>query len=348
MKRIAVVIFLFSCVLYVFPGKLSVLPELRRPHSLVIAGGELYVVDGVEVYIYSLSDYQLLRKFGKKGEGPGEFLPSREIPIQLQFFKDFLVLNSTTKIAYFTKQGKLVKEKNIPFTFTQILPFGNNYGVVKFTATQNHAQTYSVILYDANFREIKKLYSSTRPRPSQAERGIKIPKLIYIGSTGNKLFVVDQKDDSYIRVFDLSGKPLKPIKTNLPRLKVDESIKKEFLEWFQTSKFYKIFGVRVEELKRVLHFPEYLPAIRIFRLKGGIFYIQTYKTKDNNQSEFIFLDINGNQLNRIYLPSGEMRKVQIGTHMPYSFVRGRYYYLVENVDSEEWELHMKEVPLKKN
>jgi len=305
-------------------------------------------VDGVEVYVYSLGDYRLLRKFGKKGEGPGEFLPGGEIPIQLQFFKDFLVLNSTRKIAYFTRQGKLVKEKNIPFTFTQILPFGSNYGVVKFTATQNHSQMYSVILYDANFREIKKLYSSTRPRPSRAERGIKIPKLIYIDSTGNELFVVDQKDDSYIRVFDLSGKPLKPIKTNLPRLKVDESIKNEFLEWFQTSKFYKVYGVRGEELKRVLHFPEFLPAIRIFRLKGGIFYIQTYKTKDNNQSEFIFLNINGNQLNRIYLPSGEMRKVQIGPHMLYSFVRGRYYYLVENVDREEWELHMEEVPLEKN
>lgn len=347
MKRIAVFIFLFSCVLYAFPRKLSVLPELRRPHSLVIAGGELYVVDGVEVYVYSLSDHQLLRKFGKKGEGPGEFLPGREIPIQVQFFKDLLVLNSTTKIAYFSRHGKLVKEKNIPFMFTQILPFGNNYGVVKFTAAQNHSQMYSVILYDANFREIKKLYSSTRPRPSRAERGIKIPELIYIGSTGNRLFVVDQKDDSYIRVFDLSGKPLKPIKSNLPRLKVDESIKKEFLEWFQTSKFYKVYGVRVEELKRVLHFPEYLPAIRIFQLKGGIFYIQTYKTKDNNQSEFIFLDIYGNQLNRVYLPSGEMRKVQIGSHMPYSFIRGRYYYLVENVDREEWELHMKEVPLGK-
>jgi hypothetical protein len=35
---------------------------------------QLYITDGASVFIYSLKDYQLQKKFGKRGEAPGEFL----------------------------------------------------------------------------------------------------------------------------------------------------------------------------------------------------------------------------------------------------------------------------------
>jgi hypothetical protein len=54
--------------------KLAALKEVVNATAIEIDGDELFVLDEVVVYVYSMKDFKLLRKFGREGNGPGEFV----------------------------------------------------------------------------------------------------------------------------------------------------------------------------------------------------------------------------------------------------------------------------------
>ncbi|MCP5105464.1 MAG: hypothetical protein GY950_18905, partial [bacterium] len=55
--------------------KVIPLPELMKPeHPLYFDKTQMYVIEGTSIYIYSLTDFKLVKKFGKQGEGPKEFI----------------------------------------------------------------------------------------------------------------------------------------------------------------------------------------------------------------------------------------------------------------------------------
>ena len=56
------------------PQKIIPLPDLIQPHTMVVDKDQLFIRDsGSSIFIYSLSNFSLIKKFGKQGQGPGEF-----------------------------------------------------------------------------------------------------------------------------------------------------------------------------------------------------------------------------------------------------------------------------------
>jgi hypothetical protein len=53
--------------------KIAQLVELSRPQLMEVENDKLFVTEGVNIYIYSLKNFSLIKKFGKDGEGPREF-----------------------------------------------------------------------------------------------------------------------------------------------------------------------------------------------------------------------------------------------------------------------------------
>ncbi len=90
----------------------------------------------------------------------------------------------------------------------------------------------------------------------------------------------------------------------------------------------------------MIYFPEYLPVIRNILVIDKEIYVQTYKTKER-LSEFFILDLNGSVLKTVFLPAAKWeRKLRPTPAVTYAFKDNKYYYLEENMDKEEWELHM--------
>jgi hypothetical protein len=337
MKKIVFLILLVLLIFssYGFSEKLSVLAELTNPAMIEIDGDKLYVLDDVEVYVYSLKDYSFLRKFGQKGEGPGELLPPPDLPITMQVRKEYVLLNSLNKMIYFSKTGKMIKEKRIPFIVFQIVPFGKNYAVTKFTRTNEGGSQISILIYNDEFKELKKLYQTTL----LVDRGKgKIPfpiVSVYIQCLDNQLFVVDQQKDYEIQRFDLEGNRLTPIKKEYQKIKVTEAYKKESLEWIKLQPAYK---TAPDIIKKMMYFLEYLPVIKNILVKNNKIYLQTYKTK-KSLSEFFILDSSGTVLKTVFLPGAKQESISPTPSVTYAFKDNKYYYLEENMDEEEWELH---------
>ena len=114
--------------------KIVPLPQLQKPNALAVDDNQLYIADGTSIYIYSLKDFSLKKKFGRDGEGPKEF--KRKIYV-IDIQHDYIVVNSLGKISYFAKDGKFIKEMRTPPQHIRFRPLGEKFtGVGTFVEDQ--------------------------------------------------------------------------------------------------------------------------------------------------------------------------------------------------------------------
>jgi hypothetical protein len=340
-KRI-LILFVLSVVLvsYVFPKKLAVLPQLIKPGVIAIDGEAIYVLDGVEVYVYSPKDYQLVNKFGKRGSGPGELIPNDEIPLHMKLVNGNIFLNSQTKMIYYSKRGNLIKEKTLPFMCMQIVPLGDGFAVSKVAAEKNGEITFNVVLCDARCKPVKILTALEKNDASRRGKIVIPPPYIYLHCTNDMLFVTGgNKKDFHIEIFDKKGNPLPPIQQAYQRLRLSDSFKNELLDWFKTDNRFK--NIPLEVFRR-LHYQPYLPAVRDVVVTPNRVYVQTYKQKSHD-SEFFVFTLKGKPLKRVFLPTATRYKVKLNADTVFTFYNNAYYYLLEGSDSDHWELHMEEI-----
>jgi hypothetical protein len=338
LKKAAVIssLILSLCLSPGFSKKLAVLPQLTAPIMIEIDGDKLYVLEDAEVYVYSLKDFRLLRKFGKRGEGPGQLIPDTEVPLAMNIVNGTVYLNSQIKMVKYSREGKFLAEQRIPFSF-QTIPFDNNYVSIKIAAMHN-VQSFMVALLDPGFNKPEHLYSRERISPSQRGRLSLPPEIIIIRSSGDKLFLFDQQSKGFvINRFDRKGKQLKPIKMDYQRIKTGESFEKDAITWFKAQ---PSFHMAAEELRGMIYFPDYLPVIRNFLAGKQRLYIQTYKTV-NHLSEFFILDFEGRLIKQTYLPGFANSPLQFNSSNMFVFIKNKYYYLEEH--DLGWEINMEEL-----
>jgi hypothetical protein len=344
--RIFLLLLLLLSVSPGFAVKLAVLPELNRPSFIEIRDDEAYVLDDTVVKVYSMKDCHLIRQFGKRGNGPGELMPNDEIPLEMQLVNGQVFLNSQTKFIHYSYAGEVLKEKATHFVWMQIIPLGKDYCISRRDYTRSKEIFFHIMLYDRDLNPLKTIYTS-KPTSTIRSRGKAIipSNFTYmkLAPSGKRLYVFSgRQEDFQVLVFDLQGKPLKPIKMDYQRPKWTDSFKKEVIDWFKTLPW----GNRLSEdlIKQYVEFPAYLPAIRNILAEENRLYVQTYKKKAND-SEFFVFDENARLVKKVFLPDESHYKVKMNPVITFTIKDNRYYYLVENPDNADWELHMMPIEL---
>ena len=92
-----------------------VLKELTYPYNLQISENEIFISEEAQIYIYSLNDFRLIRKIGRKGEGPGEFITHKVKPIQFDIHPECIYVESQVKVSIFDRKGQYKKAIKLPF-----------------------------------------------------------------------------------------------------------------------------------------------------------------------------------------------------------------------------------------
>lgn len=325
--------------------KRAELNDLARPEMMTTDGGKLFIVDGYEVYVYSMKDHKLLGKFGNKGSGPGEFAPSFANRIQIQLHNGNILLNSTRKMAWFTHKGELVREKRLTFLAIQVVPVDDNFAVTRFMPGQNGVNMLTVQLLNDKMETLKTLYQ--RDDISHQRSGkLDCPnEQIFVRCAADKLYIMDQRDTTFhIRVFDKKGNPLTPIKKDYPPLKMPDSYKQEVMDWVESRKSMlrqhatNNMGMSIEQLKKMVYYHPIVPAARYFHADDKMLIVETF-IKKNKLSQFIVLDTNGKVLKKVFLTDAEPGKVKMFPKAGYTFYKNRHLYLWEDLETETWELH---------
>jgi hypothetical protein len=308
------------------------LPDVLRPQWIDVDDNNLYVTEGINVYIYSLKDFKLKKKFGKKGEGPQEFL---EIPgeplIPYARTKDLMIF-SVGKVSFFSKEGVYKREMKTGGPKLRILPFGDGYvglGFVNYKGLLHR----TIHLYDSKLTKTKEL--ARMELEVQKTGPIKILDNSFFYDVYDNMVFVAGKKEFVIDVFDGEGKPLHSITHDFKNPEFTKVHKQQFLHYYSINPRTKN---EFQMLKHRLEFPGHFPAVAFMWATGGKLYVMTWKEKTVGSREYAFLvfDVKGKFLKEVYRPVG----FEGLSPDNITIYNGKLYQLIENTDEDQYELHI--------
>lgn len=320
--------------------KQAALPELKVPINMAVDQDHVVILDGVTIYVYSRKDFRLLQSFGKRGQGPGELVPDDELPLQMQLIDGEVWVHSQNKMIRFSMAGEVKEEKTLRFLSSQWERFGEGYAMVRIYVTPNHELSLRVGLFNNRLEEVKAL--SVYQQDADFPRGkiVVPPPYIYLCSSRERLYVMSgNRREFKIDVFDRQGSRLKPVEMSYENLTLTDELKGEWQEWFKKDPRFRSVPPGLWER---FYFPGKLPAIRGIAVamtgKGDQVLVQTYRIREQ-RGEFYLFSGSGELIKQLYLPLPTMDMVKLNHQQRFTFFDSTYYYLVENVETETWELH---------
>ena len=306
--------------------KVGVFSEILKVDGISMDDQQLYLVQGTTVFIYSMKDFKLIKKFGKDGEGPQEFLRYAHVFPQ----PDHLMINSQGKISFFTKNGTFIKELKTSGGmggghFFQ--PMKDGY-VGRRIITDNKVVYFAMFHFDAQLNEIKEIYRVKSVRQPGGKVHM-FKQTAFHRTYQDKLFV-SGKPGFHIDVVDANGKLLYTVKHDYKPLKFTSQDEKEVREHMKRQT-----GTRYALLKDRLSFPQYFPEISFFLPRDEKLYVATWKRK-GNRLEFLVFDSKGKLLKQVFVPCKFLAGLRIS---PLDIHKGKFYQVIEN-ENEELELHV--------
>ena len=337
------------------------LTGVLQPESIQVDGDELYVVEKARIFVYSLKNLQLLRKFGREGDGPGELKVFPFWPNSITILPDSIFAEGLYKFIYFSKEGQLIKEQKKSQRLFKLLPVGKNIVARTFPFEGDDKKQYMAIkVLNPQLKEIKELYREPVHMLNTEGLITMIPDSANFCVYDEKIFIEESPGGFVIEVFDSEGKKLYDIKKNDEKTRVTEDYKKTAMEYLKESFLRKKVTVFVpinvvesgwDAFRKwaKLVYPDYLPPIQDIVVDSGKIYAQTYK-RQGDKEEFVIMDLKGNILDKVYLPRMKNHAVYdyqmlgIGVRF-YAISNNRFIYLNENEDTEEWEVHMTAIKL---
>ncbi len=294
--------------------------------------------------MYSLKDLRFIRKFGQKGEGPGELKVNPSATNFLVPLADSVLIVGFDKAIRFSKTGQVIKEFKIP-TFTNYLcPLGKNYVGIRFKPGDKGKADLAVVIFDQDFKVIKELYAQPMSG-GQNLIDLTIDSL-NISIYNEKIFIEQSPKGFLISVFDTGGNQLYQVKKEYEKIKFTEKHKETVLNRLKEDRQIKALGwENFKNLVKIIH-GDFLPTIQDMTVADNRIYVKAPHNKNDN-AEFIIMDLKGNTLKKVYLP--EVKKTKVLDEVLgrparfYKIYQDKFYYLHENEEEEEWELHVEPI-----
>ncbi|MCX6578743.1 MAG: hypothetical protein NT166_01000 [Candidatus Aminicenantes bacterium] len=314
--------------------KIIPMPDLQKPETLSVDQTQMYVTEGVFIYIYSLKDFKLIKKIGQKGEGPQEFMLNPAFgPLVINVQTEDIFADSLGKVSWFAKDGTYKKEQKLPSPLILFIqPLGKNFVGMGFEQ-EGQKLMKKLNLYDDKFSKLKEIKKVEHD--FQQGKGLTLLKTFPLSVTyDNKLFVAWEAD-IIIDVLDPDINKLYTIKHDIDRRPVTEEVKKAVIEFLKTNPATK----DAFEFLKPFNFPSHFPAMQNIFVTGDKIYLVTFK-EEGKQNEVLILDLKGKLLKRALIT------LKMNTPIipfPYAIHEGFFYQMAEAPDEEGWNLYVMEI-----
>jgi hypothetical protein len=331
--------FIFACIMLVLTGILPTgktvkLPGLLNPNSILVHEDRFFVTDDPAIYIYSLKDFQLIKKFGSKGEGPGEFMIFPGFPsLNLICHPDKIQINSLGKVSFFSIDGSFLNElkHSVIYGGGQFYPLGNKFAGMGFKQ-ENNKFFITIDIYNSKLEKEKEagVYSF-----KAGFDGTVLEKTLSFQTFENKIFAAGSSR-FLIDVFDEKGEKIYEIYQDYDNIKLTQKHKEEILDFYKKNPVTKNLYHMVENRMK---FPSSFPAIKRFFVADGKVYVQTY-LKKAEKAEFFVFDLKGKLLKKLFLPI--VMNDLTETFYLFCIKDGKLYQLIED-EEEIWHIDVQDI-----
>lgn len=337
------------CLLFIFvliasmaySTKIVQLPEILKPAKIEVGDEHIYIIEDATIYIYNLSNFKLKKKFGKQGEGPGEFPIGRHFNINMiNIFpqKDKIIINSRNKIMFFSKDGSFLSEKKIIGFGSRITPFDDKYIGTNFSGFRGKNPSLTINIYSKDLKKIKEVHSfPVNFGGMMGNSNAKINEFasVFGYATGNKKIYLFDTQDFIIRTLDSEGNQKKPIKIKYKPVKMTSKLRAKIMDYYKNVRYKRNW----DRFKTRLELPNKFPAIQSIQVKDGKIYVQTYKS-ENGKCEFYIFN-KANKLEKIVMLP--LAQTNVREYFPFCIKSSKIYQIVEDENEEEWVLHINNI-----
>ena len=319
------------------------LENISQPSMFLVNYDKIYILENATIYIYSLKNFKLIKKFGKSGEGPGEFKYSKntQMPMSMSFYKNQLFVNSPMKITYFDLDGNYIREMKVKTVDRILYPFDNKYIGLGSTSATNKRFYMGFTLFENDFNVIKTVFLSDFEVNNPRKIILPLTNFFYKPIYKGKIYINTSSNKFVINVYDREGKQDYIINKNYPKIKVHANYKKKVLEFIRKSPKFKN---GYEDFKKLLKIREYFPPIRDLQMSDDFIYVITFKRK-GKLWECIKMDLKGNERGRTFVKLNSYKHLSFYPLL-YSVYKGNIYSLVEDEEDETWKIHIKKLLIK--
>ncbi|UCH92564.1 MAG: hypothetical protein JSV88_20020 [Candidatus Aminicenantes bacterium] len=341
MKKIVIILLTQLLIVFsIFPEKLAVFSQLEKPDSLYVDDEQIVVGDRTSVFIYSAKDYHLQAKFGGFGEGPEEFLPLPGRGLRIDVQPNTIFIHSLGKISYFKREGKFIKEQRVPPGTYFFRQFADQLLGFKRVA-ENEIIYETINLFDNNLNLQKELFRH-KGRVQQNRREIKVLDRSVVLETGRENIFLSASNFLEVLVFDKKGTLIYTIENkNEKRREVTDRDRKEIHDFLKLK-----YGDPYLSTKDMVKIPSTYPVIRSrigleydYNKGNQRLYVITWNKK-GTENVCLLYDLAGKFLEKVYI---EMQSATPILPFPFIIRNGKFYQLVENEDTGNWELFVSEI-----
>ena len=211
---ISLVILLVSGSSFLSAKVVAAFPDVGKAEIMVLDEGRIYITERENIYIYSREDYKLKTKFGKRGEGPKEFMLVPHFHLALGIKIDKIVVYSLGKISHFTKDGIFIDETKLKSTRAYDLQPFEDFFLGAVQAPGKNRMYNSAVLYDTGLNRIKVLKRVESQFRGEGKGTHLLENELVFRAHGDKIFVSDC-DPFVVDVFDKKGNLLYSIKRDV-------------------------------------------------------------------------------------------------------------------------------------
>jgi len=333
MFKIIGAIFLLFFLTVPVPSTETPLSGVVRPSNFIVHGERIFVLDGATVSIFALKDNRLIKRFGKAGEGPGEFRynAAQNRPLSMSVQNGELVVNSLNRLTFFTMEGDYIRELN-PTTDVFFFRIKDSYvGLGPTSDGDANVFRLGFRIHDAGFKAGKLIHLTDFNLGIPDKFILPAEIFSYNPVYKDRIYIGTSPDEFNIDVFDSDGTKLYRIHKDYDRIPIGEEYKKLAHDFFRTS---PRFRDAYELLSKVLAFRSHFPPIRDLQIIEDRIHVLTYR-RQGDLWEMIVLDLKGTELKKIFIPLNEYEPFTLYPIL-FSVDHGKVYSLVEGDDGEEW------------
>jgi len=325
-------------------GAQRILKGIFEPEMIKIDGESLFVVEGANVLECSLKDLRIVRRFGGKGEGPGELKTLDFWYNKVTILPDRVFVDGFDKIIDFAKDGRLIREIKKPAGIDHVIPVGDGFVAAKLDQFAGGVQYQSLALYDAGLRFRKELCRQVSPIQANGQKTEMIPDVLNFAVWEDRVYVEKSREGFVIDVFDAQGARAARIAHPHEKVRVTEAAKGEALERFKSDPFVKRMGYEKFKIYSEFVWPESMPPITDFDVSDGRIYARTPQTAGDRE-RWVILDRTGRILGRSDLPRIDTAPLMASLYgvTYYAIHGGKLYFIKDNETTDEWELFVEEI-----
>jgi len=261
--------------------------------------GDIIVFDRKEVCIKVFDkNGKFLRKFGKKGQGPGEI--QSPYKIHLAGGKDITIMDrGNNRFSYYSKDGRCIKEIGVgKYRLFMALADSRGY-IYGYLVTLGDKVTLDLIKFNQEFKPIMTIISREMPKkPPPAE----LTELFHFHVIEDDSFIWGRTFKYELNILDRDGKLVKRIVKDYEPIKITkDNLKREY------KRRYPDRPLPSQLPKIPDHWPKYYPIFYYFLCDDeGRIYVRTYERDKQDNIYYDVFDAEGRYFAKFSHPDNEL------------------------------------------